>query len=67
KQTKYTDNIVIVNSNKLVDGLAATPLAQSKKAPILLASDNEIPKVTLDYIKDIIKKSPSAKIYIVGG
>lgn len=31
KQTKYTDNIVIVNSNKLVDGLAATPLAQSKK------------------------------------
>ena len=67
KQTKYTDNIVIVNSNKLVDGLSATPLAQSKKAPILLASDNEIPKVTLDYIKDIIKKSPSAKIYIVGG
>ncbi|MCJ0223484.1 cell wall-binding protein Cwp2 [Clostridioides difficile] len=67
KQTKYTDNIVIVNSNKLVDGLAATPLAQSKKAPILLASDNEIPKVTLDYIKDIIKKSPLAKIYIVGG
>lgn len=67
KQTKYTDNVVIVNSNKLVDGLAATPLAQSKKAPILLASDNEIPKVTLDYIKDIIKKSSSAKIYIVGG
>ncbi|HAU5071947.1 TPA: cell wall-binding protein Cwp2 [Clostridioides difficile] len=67
KQTKYTDNVVIVNSNKLVDGLAATPLAQSKKAPILLASDNEIPKVTLDYIKDIIKKSTSAKIYIVGG
>ncbi|HBF4437619.1 cell wall-binding protein Cwp2 [Clostridioides difficile] len=67
KQTKYTENVVIVNSNKLVDGLAATPLAQSKKAPILLASDNEIPKVTLDYIKDIIKKSPSAKIYIVGG
>ncbi len=67
KQTKYTDNVVIVNSNKLVDGLAATPLAQSKKAPILLASDNEIPKVTLDYIKNIIKKSPSAKIYIVGG
>lgn len=67
KQTKYTDNVVIVNSNKLVDGLAATPLAQSKKAPILLASNNEIPKVTLDYIKDIIKKSPSAKIYIVGG
>ncbi|EGT5080367.1 TPA: cell wall-binding protein Cwp2 [Clostridioides difficile] len=67
KQTQYTDNVVIVNSNKLVDGLAATPLAQSKKAPILLASDNEIPKVTLDYIKDIIKKSPSAKIYIVGG
>ncbi|HGM3508124.1 TPA: cell wall-binding protein Cwp2 [Clostridioides difficile] len=67
KQTKYTDNVVIVNSNKLVDGLAATPLAQSKKAPILLASDNEIPKVTLDYIKDIIKKNPSAKIYIVGG
>ena len=33
----------------------------------MLASDNEIPKVTLDYIKDIIKKSPSAKIYIVGG
>ncbi|MCC0784437.1 cell wall-binding repeat-containing protein [Clostridioides sp. ES-S-0108-01] len=67
KQTKYTENVVIVNSNKLVDGLAATPLAQFKKAPILLASDSEIPKVTLDYVKDIIKKSPSAKIYIVGG
>jgi len=67
KESGLNDNIVIVNSNKIVDGLAATPFAKMKSAPIVLASDTEVPQVTLDYIKSVIKTKPSANIYIVGG
>lgn len=67
KESGLNDNIVIVNSNKIVDGLAATPFAKMKSAPIVLASDTEVPQVTLDYIKSVIKSKPSANIYIVGG
>ncbi|GAA0218966.1 cell wall-binding repeat-containing protein [Metaclostridioides mangenotii] len=67
KESGLKDNIVIVNSSKIVDGLAATPFAKMKSAPILLASDTEVPQVTLDYIKSVIKSNPSANIYIVGG
>jgi hypothetical protein len=67
KKSGLNNNIVIVNSNKIVDGLAATPFAKLKGAPILLSSDTEIPQVTLDYIKSVIKSNPSANIYIVGG
>lgn len=67
KESELNDNIVIVNSNKIVDGLAATPFAKMKSAPIVLASDTEVPQVTLDYIKSVIKTKPSANIYIVGG
>lgn len=67
KESGLKDNIVIVNSGKIVDGLAATPFAKLKGAPILLASDTEIPKETIDYIKTVIKSNPSANIYIVGG
>ena len=67
KKSGLNDNIVIVNSNKIVDGLAATPFAKMKSAPIVLASDTEVPQVTLDYIKSVIKTKPSANIYIVGG
>lgn len=67
KVSGLNNNIVIVNSNKIVDGLAATPFAKMKSAPIVLASDTEVPQVTLDYIKSVIKTKPSANIYIVGG
>lgn len=67
KASGLNDNIVIVNSNKIVDGLAATPFAKMKSAPIVLASDTDVPQVTLDYIKSVIKTKPSANIYIVGG
>lgn len=67
KESGLNDNIVIVNSSKIVDGLAATPFAKMKSAPIVLASDTDVPQVTLDYIKSVIKTKPSANIYIVGG
>ncbi|WP_304340828.1 cell wall-binding repeat-containing protein [Metaclostridioides mangenotii] len=67
KESGLKDNIVIVNSSKIVDGLAATPFAKMKSAPILLASDTDVPQITLDYIKSVIKSNPSANIYIVGG
>ncbi len=37
KESGLNDNIVIVNSNKIVDGLAATPFAKMMSAPIVLA------------------------------
>lgn len=67
KQTEVQDNIVIVNSTALVDGLAATPFAKSVNAPILLTTKTSVPTDTLDYIKEVIKKKPTAKIYIIGG
>ena len=62
-------NIVLVNGNALVDGLAAAPLAASvwnkdinasgdddytKVAPILLTESDELPKATKSYIKELI-------------
>ena len=59
-------NIVLVNGNSLVDGLAAAPLAASVVnkvgntqfdgfvAPILLTSANGLPKATKDYMKELV-------------
>ena len=62
-------NIVLVNGNALVDGLAAAPLAASvwnkdysqnkpmseqKVAPILLTGSDELPKATKEYIRELI-------------
>ena len=64
-------NIVLVNGNSLVDGLAAAPLAASKTnnvqlpgeaaatkhaAPVLLTSSDKLPKETKAYLKDVIGK-----------
>lgn len=57
KESGLKDNIVIVNSSKIVDGLAATPFAKMKSAPILLASDTDVPQITIDYIKSVIKSN----------
>ena len=60
-------NIVLVNGNALVDGLAAAPLASSVwnknvngqnyghlSAPILLTESDSLPKATKAYIKELI-------------
>ncbi len=56
-------NIVLVNGNALVDGLAASPLAASKyntvggkqkAAPILLTEADALPKATKAYLKEIL-------------
>ena len=70
KDVATNGNIVLVNGNSLVDGLAAAPLAASvinldndgnwwgdndKVAPILLTESDSIPKATKDYIRELIK------------
>ena len=66
KTVAENGNIVLVNSNSLVDGLAAAPLAASVinqnntigsgnyVAPILLTDANGIPKATKDYMKEVV-------------
>ena len=65
-------NIVLVNGNALVDGLAAAPLAAKKvntvydkvtlsqktvSAPILLTEADKLPKATKAYLKEILSKT----------
>ena len=74
-------NIVLVNGDALVDGLAAAPLAASvwnkdgvgsKVAPILLTKSDSIPKATADYMKELIAEQrfgemDKVTVYLVGG
>ena len=70
-----TKDIVLVNGNALVDGLAAAPLAgylsteHSAQAPILLTAKNELPNPTKRYLKELIDQEINKKItvHIVGG
>ena len=61
------DNIVLVNSSAIVDGLAATPFAKATNSAILLTDTNAIPQATLDYVTNHIANNPTAKVYLVGG
>ena len=69
KDVAKNGNIVLVNGNALVDGLAAAPLAaaawnknytsgnplnEQRVAPILLTESNSLPKATKEYIKELI-------------
>ena len=69
-------NVVLVNGNALVDGLAAAPLASSKtnqiynteasswenvSAPILLTEADSLPKATKAYLKELMAD------HLVGG
>ena len=79
--TSTTANIVLVNGNSLVDGLAAAPLAAAKSntlasgavaAPVLLTEADKLPKETKAYLKDVIgnlaiNNVKAATIHIVGG
>ncbi len=71
-------NIVMVNGNSLVDGLAAAPLASSLsesngyKAPILLTKKDTLPSSTSKYLKRVLKnvligKINKVTIHLVGG
>ena len=92
KTVSQNGNIVLVNGNALVDGLAAAPLAASVSnmgntngsttetqplgghfvAPILLTGTNSLPKVTKDYMKEVIAHQQvgalnKVTVYLVGG
>ena len=71
-------NIVLVNGNSLVDGLAAAPLAQhlakesgatDGNAPILLTEKNSLPSATKRYLRELIdsKANKEITVSIVGG
>ena len=71
-----TKNIVLVNGDALVDGLAAAPLAgylsaknNNTQAPILLTEKNELPNPTKRYLRELIDQEKNSKItvHIVGG
>ena len=55
--------VVLVNGNAVADGIAATPLAASENASILLANTNNLPRETADRMKEIAPQ----KVIIVGG
>ena len=70
-------NVVLVNGESLVDGLAAAPLAATVKndsaaAPVLLTESDRLPKETRAYLKEVIGRLQinavkKATIHIVGG
>ncbi|MDO4589231.1 MAG: cell wall-binding repeat-containing protein, partial [Fusobacterium sp.] len=76
KDVAENGNLVLVNGNALVDGLAASPLASIlgktsnvEVAPILLTKTDSLPESTKDYIKEVVSKKSTGKVkvYIVGG
>ena len=77
KDTVNNANIVLVNGEALVDGLAAAPLAATKtnnriSAPILLTEADELPKATKAYLKELLAQTDigalkKVTIHLVGG
>lgn len=81
--TSKGNNIVLVNGESLVDGLAAAPLAAdlgcyqvsngtSVSSPLLLTKSNELPEATKEYLEGLVSEFTSAqkkavKIHLVGG
>ena len=61
----FNNNIVLVNGNSLVDGLAAAPLAATlnsaagtnannlRQAPVLLSKTDELPTATKEYLEEL--------------
>lgn len=58
-----SQNVVIVNSNAIADGLCATPFAKLKDAPILLSDENKLNDKTINEIKRLGAKN----VYVIGG
>ena len=69
--TNKIEDIVLVNGNALVDGLAASPLAAKKNAPVLLTEADALPKATKAYLKELmadqIVGANKTTIHLVGG
>lgn len=65
KKFTSADTVVLVSgaNEKMVDGLAATPLAAKLDAPVLLTKTNEVPQIVIDEIERLEAK----KVIIVGG
>ncbi|SDL74327.1 bifunctional 2',3'-cyclic-nucleotide 2'-phosphodiesterase/3'-nucleotidase [Romboutsia lituseburensis] len=57
------ENVVIVNSSAITDGLCATPFAKLKNAPILLTGSKTLDAKT----KAEISRLGAKNVYIVGG
>lgn len=67
-KSKDVNGIILIGKNAIVDGLAASPLAAQKNAPILLANKNELTQETEEEIVRLLGENPDSKtIYIVGG
>lgn len=58
-----SNKLVVINGDKVADGITATPLAAVHNAPILTVGQNYIP----DVIKNEIKRLNPSEIIIVGG
>ncbi|HFL2477207.1 S-layer protein [Clostridioides difficile] len=67
------DNVVLVGSQAIVDGLVASPLASEKHAPLLLTSKDKLDSNVKSEIKRVMDlKSTSGintskKVYLAGG
>gem|GEM_PF-409252 len=62
-QFNTANNVMIANGGALADGLAATPLATYKNAPLLLTEANTLPEET----KGEIKRLSAKNAIIIGG
>ncbi|MBT2692556.1 Ig-like domain-containing protein [Bacillus sp. ISL-55] len=60
---KKSETALIANGAAIVDGLAATPFASAKNAPLLLTTKDSLPKETLEELKRLEVK----EIYLIGG
>lgn len=62
---KTSNTVILVNGTDkhLVDGLSATPLANTKNAPMLLSNGSNVDKSTMDEIKRL----KASNIIVVGG
>jgi len=56
-------NVIVVNSNSMVDALSSTPFAQEKSAQILLTEANKLNSETK---KEISRLRPE-NVYVIGG
>lgn len=67
------DNVVLVGSQAIVDGLVASPLAAEKDAPLLLSSKDKLDSATRAEIKRVMDLNSSTgiknnkEVYLAGG
>lgn len=62
---KKATDVVLVSGYAIADGLAATPFAAAKNAPVLLTGKDKISDKVMDEIQRV--KDANGKVYLVGG